>query len=117
MAFETMQPMANPISVNELNRQCKEGLAKMPQVKLQTLLSDKPSAGMVCFEVEGLTPSQTVERLKERGVVASTTPPYKYASGNTEPVESTRRVTGLPLGRVQLVGCRRVLCTERNRLR
>lgn len=71
--------------IHELNRQCKEGLAKMPHVKLQTPLSDDLSAGMVCFEVEGLTPRQTVERLKERGIVASTTPPYKYEYARVTP--------------------------------
>jgi len=71
--------------IHELNRQCKEGLAKMPHVKLQTPFSDNLSAGMVCFEVEGLTPQQTVERLKERGIVASTTPPYKYEYARVTP--------------------------------
>lgn len=71
--------------IHELNGQCKEGLAKMPHVRLQTPMSDRLSAGMVCFEVEGLTPSQTVERLKERGVVASTTPPYKYKYARVTP--------------------------------
>jgi isopenicillin-N epimerase len=40
---------------------------------------------MVCFEIEGLTPNQTVERLKERGVVANTTPPYKYKYARVTP--------------------------------
>jgi isopenicillin-N epimerase len=71
--------------IHELNTQCKEGLAKMPRVKLQTPLSDKLSAGMVCFEVDGLTPAQTVERLKDRGIVASTTPPYKYSYARVTP--------------------------------
>lgn len=71
--------------IHELNRQCKEGLAKMPHVKVQTPLSDNLSAGMVCFELEGLTPTQTVERLKERGIVASTTPPYKYEYARVTP--------------------------------
>jgi isopenicillin-N epimerase len=71
--------------IHELNRQCKEGLVKMPHVKLQTPLSDKLSAGMVCFEVDGLTPTQTVERLKDRGIVASTTPPYKYEYARVTP--------------------------------
>jgi selenocysteine lyase/cysteine desulfurase len=34
-------------------------------------MSDKLSGGMVCFTVEGLTPKQTVDRLKERGIAAS----------------------------------------------
>jgi isopenicillin-N epimerase len=71
--------------IHELNRQCKEGLVKMPHVKLETPLADKLSAGMVCFEVEGLTPAQTVERLKDRGIVASTTPPYKYEFARVTP--------------------------------
>jgi len=71
--------------IHELNRQCKEGLAKMPHVKLQTPLSDSLSAGMVCFEVDGLTPEQTIGRLKELGIVASTTPPYKYKYARVTP--------------------------------
>lgn len=71
--------------IHELNRQCKEGLTKMPHVKLQTPLTEKLSAGMVCFEVEGLTPTQTVQRLKDRGIVASTTPPYKYEYARVTP--------------------------------
>jgi len=71
--------------IHELNRQCKEGLAKMPRVKLQTPLTEKLSAGMVCFEVDGLTPTQTVQRLKDRGIVASTTPPYKYEYARVTP--------------------------------
>jgi selenocysteine lyase/cysteine desulfurase len=71
--------------IHELNRQCKEGLTKMPHVKLQTPLSEKLSAGMVCFEVDGLTPTQTVQRLKDRGIVASTTPPYKYEYARVTP--------------------------------
>lgn len=39
----------------------------------------------LCFELEGLTPAQTVERLKERGIVASTTPPYKYEYARVTP--------------------------------
>jgi isopenicillin-N epimerase len=71
--------------IHELNRQCKEGLAKMQHVKLQTPLPDKLSAGMVCFEVDGLTSTQTVERLKGRGIVASVTPPYKYEYARVTP--------------------------------
>jgi isopenicillin-N epimerase len=71
--------------IHELNTQCKEGLAKMPHVKLQTPMSDKLSAGMVCFTVEGFTPEQTVDRLKELGIVASTTPPYKYEYARVTP--------------------------------
>jgi isopenicillin-N epimerase len=71
--------------IHELNRQCKEGLAKMHHVKLQTPLPDKLSAGMVCFEVDGLTATRTVERLKSRGIVASVTPPYKCEYARVTP--------------------------------
>jgi selenocysteine lyase/cysteine desulfurase len=71
--------------IHELNTQCKEGLAKMPHVTLHTPMSDKLSAGMVCFTVEGLTPKQSVDRLKELGIVASTTPPYKYEFARVTP--------------------------------
>jgi isopenicillin-N epimerase len=71
--------------IHDLNRQCKEGLAKMPHVKLQTPMSDNLSAGMICFEVEGLTPKQTVAKLKDLGILASTTPPYKYEYARVTP--------------------------------
>jgi isopenicillin-N epimerase len=71
--------------IHQLNTQCKEGLAKMAHVKLQTPMSDKLSAGMVCFTVDALTPKQTVDRLKELGIVASTTPPYKYDYARVTP--------------------------------
>jgi selenocysteine lyase/cysteine desulfurase len=71
--------------IHELNTQCKEGLAKMPHIKLQTPMSDKLSAGMICFEVEGLTPKQTIARLKDLGIMASTTPPYKYEYARVTP--------------------------------
>jgi isopenicillin-N epimerase len=71
--------------IHELNIQCKEGLAKMPHIKLQTPMSDKLSAGMICFEVAGLTPKQTVARLKDLSIMASTTPPYKYEYARVTP--------------------------------
>jgi isopenicillin-N epimerase len=60
--------------IHTLNRQLKEGLAKMGHVKLHTPLSDDLSAGIVCFEVDGLTPNQVVDRLRERRIIASLTP-------------------------------------------
>lgn len=71
--------------IHELNTQCKEGLTKMSHVRLQTPMSNELSSGMVCFEVEGLTPKQTVARLKGLGIIASTTPPYKYEYARVTP--------------------------------
>jgi isopenicillin-N epimerase len=48
-------------------------------------MSDKLSAGMICFEVAGLTPKQTVVRLKDLGIMSSTTPPYKYEYARVTP--------------------------------
>lgn len=57
-----------------LNQQLKRGFATMPRVTLHTPLSQELSAGIVCFEVAGLTPPQVVERLRQRGIIASVTP-------------------------------------------
>ena len=60
--------------IYELNQQLKQGLAGMPHVTLHTPMSQELSAGIVCFEVAGLTPRQVAERLRQRGVVGSVTP-------------------------------------------
>jgi selenocysteine lyase/cysteine desulfurase len=48
-------------------------------------MSDNLSAGMFCFEIEGLTPVEAIERLKRRGIVASTTPPYTHEYARVAP--------------------------------
>ena len=60
--------------IHELNRQLKEGLAAMPHVTPRTPMSDNLSAGIVCFEVDGLEPAAVVDRLRERNIIASTSP-------------------------------------------
>ncbi len=60
--------------IYELNQQLKQGLAAMPHVTLRTPLSQELSAGIVCFEVAGLTPRQVVEKLRQRKIVGSVTP-------------------------------------------
>jgi selenocysteine lyase/cysteine desulfurase len=57
-----------------LATQLKEGLAEMAHVTLRTPRGAGLSAGIVCFEVAGLTPWQVVERLRERRVIATVTP-------------------------------------------
>ena len=57
-----------------LNRHLKEGLAEMGTVTLHTPLADDLSAGIVCFEVAGLSPGQVVARLREQQIIASVTP-------------------------------------------
>jgi selenocysteine lyase/cysteine desulfurase len=60
--------------ITELNRQCKQGLAEMGHVTLHTPMANDVSAGIVTFEVKGLTPQQVVERLLQKRIVATTTP-------------------------------------------
>ncbi|MDE3017483.1 MAG: aminotransferase class V-fold PLP-dependent enzyme [Nitrospirota bacterium] len=60
--------------IHALNRQLKEGLVRMKHVRVHTPMAEDLSAGIVCFEIDGLTPAQTVKRLRERRVVASETP-------------------------------------------
>ncbi len=60
--------------IHALNRQLKEGLVKLPHVNLHTPVADDLSAGIVCFEVDGLSPNDVVERLRERKIIASVTP-------------------------------------------
>ncbi|HET9328031.1 MAG TPA: aminotransferase class V-fold PLP-dependent enzyme [Candidatus Eisenbacteria bacterium] len=62
--------------IRDLNDQCKAGLAAMKNVTLHTPRDPALSAGMVCFEVAGVSPEDTVKRLLERKIIASTTP-YK----------------------------------------
>ena len=60
--------------IHELNRQLKEGLAAMTHVRLHTPLDEGLSAGLVCFEVGGLSPQGVVDRLHAAGIVATVTP-------------------------------------------
>ncbi|MBK9152680.1 MAG: aminotransferase class V-fold PLP-dependent enzyme [Chloracidobacterium sp.] len=60
--------------IHALNDQMKEGLAKMPKVTLHTPRGSKLSAGMVCFDVDGMRPGTVVQKLLAKKVIASTTP-------------------------------------------
>jgi selenocysteine lyase/cysteine desulfurase len=60
--------------IRELNTQCKAGLADNPRVKLHTPMSGDLSAGLVAFEVAGLTPAAVVHKLLAIGIIASPSP-------------------------------------------
>jgi selenocysteine lyase/cysteine desulfurase len=60
--------------IHELNQQLKQGLAGMPGITLHTPMSQDLSAGIVCFEVAGISPAQLVAELRRRSIVASVTP-------------------------------------------
>ena len=76
-AEASYQPRASEV-VSRLNtglfRRGRVRAMPMPRVTLHTPLSQELSAGIVCFEVAGLTPRQVVERLRQRGIIASVTP-------------------------------------------
>lgn len=58
-----------------LAAQLKEGLTHVPGLTVKTPLDAQLSAGLVCFEVDGISAPEFVERLEaEHGVVASVTP-------------------------------------------
>lgn len=67
-----------------LNTQCKEGLAKIPKVKLLTPIDPGLSAGLIAFEVEGQSANDTVHKLHARKVVASSSP-YKISKARLAP--------------------------------
>ena len=67
-----------------LNTQCKEGLAKIPKVKVLTPRDPDLSAGLIAFEVEGQSASETVHKLHAKKVVASTSP-YKISKARLAP--------------------------------
>lgn len=58
----------------ELALQLKTGLAQMPHVNLATPVSRDLSAGIVSFDVAGLSPAQAVARLREWKVLGSVAP-------------------------------------------
>ncbi|MEU4331857.1 aminotransferase class V-fold PLP-dependent enzyme [Nonomuraea dietziae] len=58
----------------ELATRLKEGLAADPRVRLITPMSAQLSAGLVCCEIDGVTPFQAVERLRAQRILTSTTP-------------------------------------------
>jgi selenocysteine lyase/cysteine desulfurase len=67
-----------------LNSQCKEGLARIPGVKVLTPRDPALSAGIIAFEVDGKSAWQTVHALHARKVVASTSP-YKVSKARLAP--------------------------------
>ena len=60
--------------IQALNDQLKQGLAAMRRITVHTPLARDLSAGIVCFEVAGMSPDQVVTDLRRKGIVASVTP-------------------------------------------
>jgi isopenicillin-N epimerase len=70
--------------IHALNDQAKEEMAKMPKVKLYTPRGNKLSAGMICFDIEGMKPPEVVEKLKAKRIIASTSP-YRISYARIAP--------------------------------
>jgi selenocysteine lyase/cysteine desulfurase len=86
-AFQFHQTIGKPRiaeRIHSLNRQLKQGLAKMPNVKLYTPMEDELSAGIVCFDVHGMQAQQVVDQLRAKKIVASVTP-YKTLYARLSP--------------------------------
>ncbi|SOD41161.1 aminotransferase class V-fold PLP-dependent enzyme [Nitrosovibrio sp. Nv4] len=60
--------------IAELNGLCKEGLVKIPHVTLHTPPDGRLSAGIICFEIAGLTAQAVVDKLLRRDIIASASP-------------------------------------------
>ncbi|HEX8155619.1 MAG TPA: aminotransferase class V-fold PLP-dependent enzyme [Thermoanaerobaculia bacterium] len=65
--------------IHSLNEQAKNELAKMPHVTLYTPRSRDLSAGIVTFDVKGMTAPQVVQRLLERDKILASTTPYRVS--------------------------------------
>jgi isopenicillin-N epimerase len=60
--------------IRELNTRCKEGLSNMGHVRLHTPLDPDLSAGIIAFDVDGMSARAVVDRLAQRRIIASVTP-------------------------------------------
>lgn len=59
---------------HELSKMLKQGLTSMKHIRLITPMSDEISAGICCFEIDGVHPIDAVKKLADVGVIASFTP-------------------------------------------
>jgi isopenicillin-N epimerase len=70
--------------ITALNTLCKDGLRSIPHVKVLTPGDPSLSGGIICFQIEGQTPEETVRRLFERRIIASASP-YKVSYARLAP--------------------------------
>lgn len=60
--------------IRALNDQLKAGLSGIGKVRIHTPMSGDLSAGLVAFEIDGVKTNDVVKRLRERRIVASSSP-------------------------------------------
>ena len=60
--------------IRELNLALREGLARIPRVTLHTPLDPQLASGIVCFDVDGMTPPAVAAALRRSHIVATESP-------------------------------------------
>jgi selenocysteine lyase/cysteine desulfurase len=79
-AFNLHQQIGKPrvaARIHQLNTQCKEALSGMNKVRLWTPKSSELSAGIVCFDIDGMKPGEVAKKLQAKHVIASESPYQK----------------------------------------
>ena len=69
---------------HQLSTQLKAGLKEMKHVKLHTPVSPRLSAGINCFEIEGMKPEAVAKKLLEKKIVGNNSP-YKISYARLTP--------------------------------
>ena len=82
--------------IQSLATRLKEGLAELRKVRLVTPMAEEVSAGIVCFEVDGLDPPTAVERLRREHKVAASVTPYAEPYVRLGPACGSTRRTSTP---------------------
>ncbi len=67
-----------------LNSMAKEELAKIPRVQVHTPRDPELSAGLICFDIDGMKPGEVVEKLLAKKVIASESP-YAHSHARLSP--------------------------------
>jgi selenocysteine lyase/cysteine desulfurase len=62
------------LRIAELNGRMKEGLAGLSRVRAHTPRDPAFSAGIACFDVDGMKAADVVSRLYEQGIIATESP-------------------------------------------
>lgn len=69
--------------VHGFARRLKQGLVSIPGTTLRTPMSDQQSSGIVCFDVDGLTPDQVLDVLAKKHAIRGTESSWDATAGRT----------------------------------
>lgn len=70
----TIGPERITSRIHALNDRVKEGLAEMSRVAVRTPMGNQLSAGITCFDVEGMSPEAVVAKLHEKKFLVTSSP-------------------------------------------